>query len=43
MPHIEYSRYCVAFLDILGFKNLIGTESANTIHGIFRNIRHAKN
>ena len=42
MPHIEYSRYCVAFLDILGFKNLIGTESANTIHGIFRNIRHAK-
>ena len=42
MPHIEYSRYCVAFLDILGFKNLIGTESASTIHGIFRNIRHAK-
>lgn len=42
MPHIEYSQYCVAFLDVLGFKNLIGTESASTIHGIFRNIRHAK-
>ena len=42
MSKVEYSRYCVAFLDILGFKNLVGTEDANTIHGIFSNIRHAK-
>ena len=42
MRKIEYTRYCVAFLDILGFKNLVGTEDASTIHSIFSNIRHAK-
>lgn len=42
MRKIEYTHYCVAFLDILGFKNLVGTEDASTIHSIFSNIRHAK-
>ena len=42
MGKAQYTRYCVAFLDILGFKNLVGTEDASTIHGIFSNIRHAK-
>ena len=42
MRKIEYTRDCVAFLDILGFKNLVGTEDASTIHSIFSNIRHAK-
>lgn len=42
MGKVEYARYCVAFLDILGFKNLVGTEDASTIHCIFSNIRHAK-
>lgn len=42
MKKIKYAHYCVAFLDILGFKNLVGTEDASTIHSIFNNIRHAK-
>ena len=42
MKNVEYTNYCVAFLDILGFKNLIGTESASVIHNVFDNIRRGK-
>ena len=42
MSRIKYSRYCVAFLDILGFKNLIEDEHIDTIHRIFKNIRYTK-
>lgn len=42
MKKINYTHYCVAFLDILGFKNLVGKEDASTIHSIFNNIRYAK-
>lgn len=42
MKKAEYENYCVAFLDILGFKNLIATEDAKTIHNVFTNIRHGK-
>ena len=42
MKNVKYSNYCIAFLDILGFKNLIATESASTIHNIFDSIRRGK-
>ena len=39
---INYSSYCIAYLDILGFKNIVRTEEASTIHEIFSNVRLAK-
>lgn len=42
MKKVKYANYCVAFLDILGFKKLVGTESADVIHDVFRNIRYGK-
>lgn len=39
---ICYSNYCIAYLDILGFKNIVNTEKASTIHEIFSNVRLAK-
>lgn len=39
---IQYTNYCVAYLDILGFKNVVATEDASTIHEIFSNVRFAK-
>ena len=39
---IQYLNYCVAYLDILGFKNIVNTEDASTIHEIFSNVRLAK-
>jgi len=39
---INYSSYCIAYLDILGFKNIVNTELASTIHEIFSNVRLAK-
>lgn len=34
----EYKKYLVAFLDILGFKNLVNQESFDTIREIFKRI-----
>lgn len=34
----EYKNYIVAFLDILGFKNLICESSFDEIMNIFKNI-----
>lgn len=39
---IAYSNYCIAYLDILGFKNIVNSETASTIHEIFSNVRFAK-
>lgn len=39
---INYSNYCIAYLDILGFKNIVNTELASTIHEIFSKVRLAK-
>ena len=39
---IAYSNYCIAYLDILGFKNIVNSEAASTIHEIFSNVRLAK-
>jgi len=39
---ITYSKYCIAYLDILGFKNIVSSEAASTIHEIFSNVRLAK-
>lgn len=42
MRKISYSNYCIAYLDILGFKNIVNFEAASTIHEIFSAVRQAK-
>ena len=42
MRKISYSNYCIAYLDILGFKNIVNSEAASTIHEIFSAVRLAK-
>lgn len=39
---ISYRNYYIAFLDILGFSNIVKTQDANYIHKIFSNIKMAK-
>lgn len=39
---IDYANYCIAYLDILGFQNIVNTEAASTIHEIFSDVRLAK-
>lgn len=42
MRNIKYKPYYVAFLDILGFKNIVNSNDAFYIHNIFNKIRLAK-
>ena len=39
---ITYRDYYVAFLDILGFSNIVKNQGAEYIHKIFSNVRKAK-
>ena len=39
---ITYRDYYVAFLDILGFSNIVKKQGAEYIHKIFTNVRKAK-
>lgn len=39
---VNYTEYCIAYMDILGFKNIVNIEEASTIHEIFSNVRLAK-
>ncbi len=39
---VKYKEYYIAFLDVLGFKNIIGTRSAADIHEMFDCIKDAK-
>lgn len=39
---ITYRDYYVAFLDVLGFSNIVKNQDAEYIHKIFSNVRKAK-
>lgn len=39
---IKYDDYYIAFLDILGFSNIVKEKDANYIHKIFTNVKMAK-
>lgn len=42
MKDVKYKEYYVAFLDVLGFKNIVNSNGASYIHNIFNKIRQAK-
>ena len=39
---VEYRDYYIAYLDVLGFSNIVKEKDADFIHNIFNNIKEAK-